>query len=679
MKKKIYIIIGIVALLAISITIVLFNIDKSNNYSYTVEEEKWIEKNKNNVIDIYMPSDISSLTLSGDGLFFDFVNYFTKNNGIKINPVAYQIEDAVESEYSILLVDKKQKNDIEILTDEYVIIAKKNTYYSSLGELNDLKIGVLNDEKDIISKYLGDEVIYSSYTNKELLLNALNNDEVDGIVGLKTLYLNDILVNNYHIVYHISDLTKKYVLRINGTDDLINSIMKKEINKFLEYEYKKAYNTSLFDAYVKALDISEQELTTLDSKKYTYGYIENGIYDNTYHNDLTGKNYYIIKSFAAFANLDMKYNDKYVSLDKLNSALLDKKIDFYFDITNFNGELNNTLVTPVGTQIVLLVNNNSKISINSLESLKDYKISVLKNSKLERWLNDNKIKTKSFDTYNDMLKQKNLTNNTIVIMELENYEYYKTRNLRNYRIEYIVPGYIYYGFYINEENETFIKLFNFYLEYMDLDKLIDRKASDTFEYEGINLILILIIIILVFILICQFLGKIKKLFIFLKSRKNNTLNKSEKLKYIDSLTSLKNRAYLNDNIDKWDNSEIYPQIIIVVDLNNVAYINDNFGHEEGDKVITEAANILILTQLPNTEIIRTDGNEFLIYMVEYEEKKAVAYMRKLNREFKNLSHGYGAAIGYSIINDAIKTIDDAVNEATLDMRTNKEIMMEEEK
>ena len=83
--------------------------------------------------------------------------------------------------------------------------------------------------------------------------------------------------------------------------------------------------------------------------------------------------------------------------------------------------------------------------------------------------------------------------------------------------------------------------------------------------------------------------------------------------------------------------------------------------------------------MPNTEIIRTDGNEFLVYVIDYEEKKAVSYIRKLSREFKNLTHGYGAAIGYSIINDAIKTIDDAVNEATLDMKTNKELMNEENK
>ena len=135
---------------------------------------------------------------------------------------------------------------------------------------------------------------------------------------------------------------------------------------------------------------------------------------------------------------------------------------------------------------------------------------------------------------------------------------------------------------------------------------------------------------------------------------------------------MKNRNYLNDSIEKWDNNDTYPQSIIIIDLNNVSYINDNYGREEGDKVITEAANILIQHQLANSEIIRTDGNEFLIYLVGYTEKQVISYLRKLSKEFKGLSHGFGAASGYSIITDAIKTLDDAVNEATLAMKENKE-------
>ena len=53
-------------------------------------------------------------------------------------------------------------------------------------------------------------------------------------------------------------------------------------------------------------------------------------------------------------------------------------------------------------------------------------------------------------------------------------------------------------------------------------------------------------------------------------------------------------------------------------------------------------------------------------------KQIISYLRKLTKEFKNLSHGFGAASGYSIITDAIKTFDDAVNEAVLDMKNNKE-------
>ena len=143
------------------------------------------------------------------------------------------------------------------------------------------------------------------------------------------------------------------------------------------------------------------------------------------------------------------------------------------------------------------------------------------------------------------------------------------------------------------------------------------------------------------------------------------------MKYYDYLTNLKNRNYLTENIEKWNQNTIYPQTIVIVDLNNVKYINDTFGHAEGDNLIQQAANILIKTQLEDSEIIRTDGNEFLIYLVGHDEKQLSNYIHKLYRTFRELPHGYGAALGYSVIEDDLKLMDDAINEATLDMRTNK--------
>ena len=138
------------------------------------------------------------------------------------------------------------------------------------------------------------------------------------------------------------------------------------------------------------------------------------------------------------------------------------------------------------------------------------------------------------------------------------------------------------------------------------------------------------------------------------------------------LTSLKNRNYLNHNIKAWNDSQKYPQAIIIIDLNNIKYVNDNYGHEQGDKLIIGAASTLINTQLENSEIIRSDGNEFLIYLVGYSEQQISTYSKKLAKEFKTLPYGFGAAIGYSMILDEIKTIDDAINEATIEMRKDKE-------
>ena len=125
-------------------------------------------------------------------------------------------------------------------------------------------------------------------------------------------------------------------------------------------------------------------------------------------------------------------------------------------------------------------------------------------------------------------------------------------------------------------------------------------------------------------------------------------------------------------MEAWENSKVYPQAIVIVDLNNVKYVNDNYGHEAGDQLIISAASILVNTQLENSEIIRTDGNEFLIYLVGYSDKQVDTYCKKLTKEMKELPHGFGAAVGYSMITDDIKTIDDAINEATLDMCTSKE-------
>ena len=111
---------------------------------------------------------------------------------------------------------------------------------------------------------------------------------------------------------------------------------------------------------------------------------------------------------------------------------------------------------------------------------------------------------------------------------------------------------------------------------------------------------------------------------------------------------------------------------MVVDLNKIQEINDLYGYNEGDRQIKAAANILVKTQLDNSEIMRTDGNEFVIYLVGYSQKQISNYIHKLNKEIKKLPYDHGAEFGYSMIMDDIKTIEDALNEAVEDMKKQKE-------
>lgn len=674
MKKKIIaIVISVIVLIGIGVGIFLY-VNKTSEHEFSSSEQQWLEKNKVYAIDFYMPSDIAGLTYMGDGVFFDFINDMQERTGLDFNEIAYQASTSLEDkEFAIELVNKVEENQILMFTDHYVIITFNNNIYTNPSEINGLKLGVQTSQQEEISKYLtGSTIEYVPYeTLDELSANLqTNNGTIDGVIVLKSLFLDEILNYDLHIAYHIPELKMNYVLTLNG-DETLNSIVKKSYIKWSEKQ-EISYDENLLETYFTFKGVTEKEKTTLREKAYTYGFINNGAYDHLDDDLLVGLNYVVIKDFAEFANIDMEYSKEFNSVTDMVNSFNKNEIDFFFG--NISAEYKVDYietVAPIKSEVVILSNINYTNIVNNIYSLSDNRVNVISGTKIESYLKENGIKVVSHKSIEDLVDS--LKTNSIVAIDLENYEYYKTEELRNFKIDYSFSLDEKYNYVINAENVVFADLFNFYLEYNSVKKVMSDGYGNVFEVVDNQIYLIIIIIFFAIIILIHILNNMKKLILFVKkNNKKSSLTKSEKIRYIDSLTSLKNRAYLNDNIEKWDESSVYPQIIIVVDLNNIAYVNDNFGHEEGDKVITEAANILIQTQMPRSEIIRTDGNEFLIYMVEYEEKQATSYIKKLNKEFKELSHGFGAAIGYSMITDGIKTIDDAVNEATLDMRNNKE-------
>jgi len=640
---------------------------KDDGENLTLFEKQWIEKNKNTLIDMSIVSDVPILSYNGEGVILDFLTSLNEKMELSFNKVSYKSTDEVKTEYAFKFVDEISENDLLIYTDNYVLVTKEKSYLT-LDSLNGLKIGVVSADLDKVNGYLYNiNSTYSTYeTLEELLTTFDSKDELDAVVLQKTASMKIIIENDYTIAYHINDYQKHLVLSL-GSEDKLNSILTKFYNSWMRDSYNKSYNKYLSKNYFAFKGINDSDTVQFRSKRYNYGFIENAPFDFVSDGKLTGINNELLSNFSKLTNAEISYK-KYGSLEDLLYAFNTNQIDLFYeinnnkeyaiDVYNTNNLYNNTLV--------VLKHSSNDLIVDSIKSLKD--VSVIKGSILSNYLVNANVSIKEYDNMDSLINS--LNDESLIVMDFVNYNYYKNL-FENFVIAYQMDV-TDYSLVIRDisDNKLFSEMLDFYISFADTDNYVNSGLKNSILIDKTAIVLKKVALILgsVVGVLLIVLAVIK-----LKPKKNKiNLSKEDKLRYIDSLTSLKNRTYLNDAIEKWDQNETYPQTIIIVDLNNIAYINDNYGHTEGDFVINQAANVLIVNQLENTEIVRTNGNEFLIYLVGYDERQIVTYMRKLTKELKELKHGFGAAIGYSMIVDDIKTVDDAINEASIDMRNNKE-------
>ena len=671
MNKKIGIIAIIVILVLGSIGVVRFFTKEDQKTTLTVVEKKWIEDNKNKVIDFSALNNIPIVSDNGSGLLFDFLNALETDTELEFNKLSYESNSNPQSNYSLTKKEKIDSNDLLLYQDNYVLVTKEKEYYTDIDEIKDLNIGLLNNDSEKIQEYLvgSINITYKPYNTNDELLTALNNNEVNAIALPKLDYLENILNNDKYISYNITEYKINYVITL-GDNDRLNKILTKYFDKWQETEYSNSLNKYLANTYFTYKEISEKTQTEFRSRRYTYGFVTNAPYDININGSLKGLNHELINNFAETAGIEIDYK-QYSSIENILKDFEAGKIDLILNNFNNSGlKLETYKTIPVyDSKITIVTNKDTDLVVNNISSLKEYTVLTIKRSKIARYLKANDIKTKEFDNIKDLIA--NIKSSQIAAIDEYTYDYYVRSDLKDFKNLQTLDMNNNYGFISKENNKILNEFFDFYLSFINTKEKILGSYKDLLltNNNSKNLQLILSCIVIVLLAIA---GIITKIIFGKKKDINSKLSKTDKLRYVDTLTSLKNRNYLNDNMTAWDNSEAYPQSVIIIDLNNIAYINDNFGHAEGDKIIVEAASILINHQLKDSEILRTNGNEFLIFIIGHDEKSVVTYIRKLNKEFKELSHGFGAAIGYSMINDEIKTIDDAINEATIDMRNNKE-------
>ena len=124
------------------------------------------------------------------------------------------------------------------------------------------------------------------------------------------------------------------------------------------------------------------------------------------------------------------------------------------------------------------------------------------------------------------------------------------------------------------------------------------------------------------------------------------LERLEYLSNVDMLTGVFNRNCMNVNVDELAiKLEIFPQPFNVAfcDLNGLKSINDNGGHDQGDKLLVYAADVL-KEVFPDDKIYRAGGDEFTI--ISFDSKPQFEEKIRLLRERASDPEWLYFAIGY---------------------------------
>lgn len=114
----------------------------------------------------------------------------------------------------------------------------------------------------------------------------------------------------------------------------------------------------------------------------------------------------------------------------------------------------------------------------------------------------------------------------------------------------------------------------------------------------------------------------------LKSVNNHLRTLAER----DELTGLSNRRkVLADAVNIFEDSVMKKEscVFAIIDLDHFKKINDTYGHEAGDLVLSQVAEMMSSVIRPQDEIGRYGGEEFIVIMRNIKLKQAEAVIERL--------------------------------------------------
>ena len=146
------------------------------------------------------------------------------------------------------------------------------------------------------------------------------------------------------------------------------------------------------------------------------------------------------------------------------------------------------------------------------------------------------------------------------------------------------------------------------------------------------------------------------------------ISEFEKEIYIDSLSGIRNRRFLDEKL-------IYEpcKAVVMADIDLFKEVNDTAGHQSGDEAVQKVAKILEQSVRDDDVVIRYGGDEFMMVFHDITRaglenkfsklKTELAKIRIASNPDVRISMSFGVAFGTRLVNDLIVTADKALYES----------------
>lgn len=113
--------------------------------------------------------------------------------------------------------------------------------------------------------------------------------------------------------------------------------------------------------------------------------------------------------------------------------------------------------------------------------------------------------------------------------------------------------------------------------------------------------------------------------------------KSDRKIYTDQLTKCSSRAAFFDLMDHLEKNQKHRITIVYMDLNDFKWINDTHGHDEGDKLLISATNVLVDVLGKEAFVARVGGDEFVAVLIDVKDTELFELWKDVERAFASES------------------------------------------